>query len=184
MNVILVHGSNSSEKEAKKGKAENERHWKPWLKAQLESHGIKVSNELYPKDWNPDYLEWKKLFEKNIINKESILIGHSAGGGFLVRWLGETKRKIKKLILVAPAIIASSEWISLNNFLNFDINPNMKDFVDEGIIFVSDDDSKGIKKSVNIFAKALEVKPIELKNKGHFTDIAEFPELLAQILKE
>lgn len=184
MNVILVHGSNNSEEEAKKNKPENERHWKPWLKNQLESKNIEVSNELYPKDWNPDYSEWKKIFEKNTINKESILLGHSAGGGFLVRWLSETKRKIKKLILVAPAILPSKEWIFLNDFLNFEMNPLIKNYVKEIIIFVSDDDSKGIKESVKILSKAFNVKPNELKNYGHFTEIIKFPELLAQILKE
>ena len=184
MNVILVHGSNFSEKEAKKGKPENERHWKPWLKNKLEAMGIKVSNELYPKDWNPDYLEWKKLFEKNLINKDSILIGHSAGGGFLVRWLGETKRKIKRLILVAPAIIASKEWNYLDNLLNFKINMSIQNYVNELIVFVSNDDSKAIKESVNVLAKSFKIQLIKMKNHGHFTDITEFPELLAQILKE
>ncbi len=48
MNVIIVHGSNSSKKESKEGKPENERHWKPWLKKELEKRGIPVSNEFYP----------------------------------------------------------------------------------------------------------------------------------------
>jgi len=184
MNVILVHGSNSSEKEAKKDKPENERHWKPWLRNQLELKGIKFSNELYPRDWSPNYLEWKKILEKNLINQNSILIGHSAGGGFLIRWLGETSRKVGKLILIAPAIIHSKEWISLNDLLNFEINPNIQNCAREVIIFVSDNDSKGIKDSVHMLAKTFKIKPIELKNKGHFTEINKFPELLAQILKE
>jgi hypothetical protein len=50
MNVIIVHGSNSSEEESKEGKPENERHWKPWLKRNLQSKGIIVSNQLYPRD--------------------------------------------------------------------------------------------------------------------------------------
>ena len=86
MNCIIIHGSNSTEAGSKKGLPENERHWKPWLKEELKKRGIKVSNKLYPEDWEPNYKKWKEIFEKNEIDENTILIGHSAGGGFLVRW--------------------------------------------------------------------------------------------------
>lgn len=99
MNCIIVHGSNSSEKHANEGLPRNERHWKPWIKKELEKRGFDVSNELYPKDWLPDYEEWKKVFERNKIDENTILIGHSAGTAFILRWLSENKRKVDKLIL-------------------------------------------------------------------------------------
>ena len=68
MNVIIVHGSNSTEEGSRKGLSENERHWKFWIKSELEKKGINVSNKLYPKDWNPNYSEWKKEFEKNKVS--------------------------------------------------------------------------------------------------------------------
>lgn len=71
----------------------------------MKNRKIEVSADLYPQDWRPHYDDWKKVFEKNEINSDTILIGHSSGGGFLVRWLGEAKIKIKKLILVALAIM-------------------------------------------------------------------------------
>src|SRR3989339_754488 len=160
MNCIIVHGSNDCKEEAKELPLENERHWMPWIKKELEKRRIKVSNELYPKDWLPDYKEWKKNFL--------------------------TQKKVKKLILVAPAIFHSGWGKSLEGLLKFDINPNIKNNVREIILFVSLDDEKNILKSVEIFSKALDIKPIIFDNYGHFTEsemrTKEFPELLAKIL--
>ena len=62
----------------------------------------------------------------------------------------------------------------------------MKSIVKKIIIFVSSDDDKGILRSVEIFSKKLNVKPIIMTNKGHFTlgemGTEEFPELLSKIL--
>ena len=55
-----------------------------------------------PEPWKPDYEKFKKEFEKYKVDENTILVGHSCGCAFLVRWLGETKKKIYKLILVAP----------------------------------------------------------------------------------
>jgi hypothetical protein len=69
-NVIIVHGANEDEKSAKEGGVENTRHWHPWLKKELEERGVDVSGELYPRDWEPDYNEWKELFEKTRLMKK------------------------------------------------------------------------------------------------------------------
>ncbi len=105
----------------------------------------------------------------------------------MVRWLGETGKKIKKLILVAPAIIHSRGWKPLNDLLKFEINPIVKNLADNIIIFVSDDDSRSILESVDIFSKALQINPVRFKGKGHFTfgdmGTEKFPELLEKILE-
>jgi uncharacterized protein len=187
MNVIIVHGSNSSEKDAKEGKPENKRHWMPWLKKSLEKEDIDVSNKLYPRDWNPNYNDWKKEFEKNKIDEESILVGHSAGCAFLLRWLGEKKKKVSKLILIAPAVIPSEKWAFINDLLNFEINRDIRDFAKAITIFVSNNDSKDILKSVDFISQLFKIAPVKLLNKGHFTfedmKTDKFPELLCKILK-
>jgi uncharacterized protein len=188
MNIIIVHGSNSTEKEAKTGKPENQRHWKPWLKKQLESKGIEVSNELYPQDWLPDYEKWKKVFDKNKINKETVLIGHSSGCAFLVRWLGESKQKISKLILVAPWKIPYLQDKSDEKFYNYNIDETVKDRLNKVVIFTSNDEEEDGKRSAKMFSEALNGELIELKNHGHFTlgDMGtdKFPELLKEVLEK
>jgi hypothetical protein len=187
MNVIIVHGSNSSEKDAREGKPENKRHWMPWLKKNLEKEDIEVSNKLYPKDWIPDYNNWKKEFEKNKIDENSILVGHSAGCAFLLRWLGEKKKKVSKLILIAPAVIPSEKWTFINDLLDFEINRDIRYFVNKITVFVSNNDSKEILKSVEFISELFNISPTKLLNKGHFTfedmGTKEFPELLCKILE-
>ncbi|MEK6841738.1 MAG: alpha/beta hydrolase [Nanoarchaeota archaeon] len=187
MNVIIVHGSNSTELSSKKGLPENERHWKPWLKEELEKRGIKTSNELYPEDWAPNYKKWKEIFEKNKINENTILIGHSAGGGFLVRWLDETKRKIKKLILVSPGKSGKARNPERAKLYGEKIIKNISQYVSEGIvIFTSENDISSHITGAREYGGELPAKVVFLKNHGHFTlgdmGTREFPELLMEIL--
>jgi predicted alpha/beta hydrolase family esterase len=76
MNCIVIHGCPSNAERVMDPKTRTyDKHWIPWI---------------------------KKEFEKYNVTKNTILIGHSCGCAFLVRWLGETKQKVNKLILVAP----------------------------------------------------------------------------------
>ena len=189
-NVVIVHGSNSTEdgSKSKKWGSENLRHWKPWIKENLEERGIKVSNELYPKDWIPDYEEWKKVFEKNKIDENSILIGHSAGTAFILRWLAENKRKVKKVILVAPSVIPNGKYLGLSKLKNFEFDSSLKKYFDKLVIFYADDDDEDIINSAKEVNRRLGGKIINLSGKGHFTfgdmKTKEFPELLEQIISK
>ena len=188
MNCIIVHGCPSNiEKAMNPEERTYDKHWIPWLKKELEEKGIKTSVPLMPTPWEPDYNKWRKEFEKISINEESVLVGHSCGSSFLVRWLGETETRVKKLILVAPSKISEGRRDLLNNLYDFDINENIKNRIGEIIIFVSDDDYEDIIKSAELYHKKLEGKLIELNGRGHFTlgdmGTKEFPELLEEILK-
>ena len=127
-NCIIVHGSNLTEKSSRESLSENERHWKPWLKRELETRGIQVSNNLYPQDWLPDYDKWKNVSEKNKINRNTILVGHSAGTAFILRWLSESKKKVDKVILIAPSIIKAGKYeeglSKLKDFKFVKLQPN------------------------------------------------------------
>ncbi|MFH1612735.1 MAG: alpha/beta hydrolase [bacterium] len=183
--VIIVHGWASNEKDNPLN------HWMYWLKKKLEDKNFEVFASLMPKYWIPNYEKWKKAFDKLNVDNETILIGHSCGCAFLVRWLGETRKKIKKLILVAPWKIPDKEEPKLlevkKKFYNFEINENIKNNIKKVIIFTSDDEEEDGKKSVKIFHDALCGEIIELKNHGHFTlgdmGTKEFPELLEKVLE-
>ncbi|MBI2004073.1 alpha/beta fold hydrolase [Candidatus Pacearchaeota archaeon] len=130
MNCIIVHGKADDEKDKSYFK-----HWIPWIKKKLEDRKIKVFTPLMPEPWKPNYNSWKKEFNKYNIDKNTILIGHSCGSAFLVRWLGETKKKIKRLILVAPWKISESE--NEKKFYNYKIDSGIRERVNEIIIFTS-----------------------------------------------
>ena len=138
-----------------------------------------------PEAHDPQYDKWKREFERFEINKESILIGHSCGGGFLVRWLSENSVKIDKLVLVAPWLDPNKEKAA--DFFNFKIDKTLAQKINKIHMFVSEDDSDDILKSVNFIKKDItEVIIHELKAKGHFTfnsmKTNEFSELL-EIIK-
>ena len=128
----------------------------------------------------------QKVFEKLNIRSDTILIGHSAGGAFSVRWLGETKKKIKKLILIAASKKTTKESERIKEFCNFEIDHEINKLTKEIVIFISNDTEETIE-SADIYQKELNAKLIRLENRGHFTfrgmGTNEFPELLEEVLK-
>jgi leucyl-tRNA synthetase len=188
-NVVIVHGGNINDgKKIERGfPPQNERNMIPWIKEKLEAKGFVVENPLMPENWAPKYEDWKKEFEKISVNENSTLIGHSAGGGFLVRWLGETKKKIKKLILVAPAIIHEKGNVPFSDLLKFKIDKNILENIKQISLFESSDDGDGLLEAGKIYSRELGIKPIVLDNRGHFCqktadEKLEFPELLDEII--
>ncbi len=187
-NVTIVHGSAFTDKEKVKAGYPpiNERHWTPWVKTELKKLDIDAKNPLMPKNYCPNYENWEQEFEKIILDKNSILIGHSRGAAFLVRYLSKHKIKIKKLILIAPSIIQPQYYEKcFHDFSDFEIDPTIKNRVKKLIIFISNDTSH-ILESTDSVHKALGGELIEMNNCGHFTSpemgSKKFPELLNKIL--
>jgi len=186
-NCIIIHGSPLSDKTKEPDYIPaDKKHWLPWLKENLEKLGIKTFIPLMPQAWQPVYADWKKEFEKVEINENTILIGHSAGGAFLARWLSETGRKVGKLILVAAGRKLTNDNQRLADFYTFKLNKNIKNQVSEVVIFVADDEEEYRRQSAADYQKDLDGRLIELKGMGHFTfdDMKknDFPELLEAAL--
>jgi len=91
-NVVIVHGANDSRGEAFKGEEGKSETLVSLVGKRTKQKNVNFSNELYPKDWNPEYSKWKKTFEENKIDESTILVGHSLGCGFISRWLSESRR--------------------------------------------------------------------------------------------
>src|SRR3990167_5671396 len=103
LNCIIVHGCPGNKEQAMNFETRTyDKHWIPWTREALLEKGIKVETPLMPEPWAPNYEAFKKKFETLDVLENTVLVGHSCGCAFLVRWLGESKQKIKKLILVAP----------------------------------------------------------------------------------
>ena len=188
MNCIIIHGCPSSaEKALDPKKRTYDKHWIPWAKKELMSKNIQVDTPLMPDPWEPIYEKYKEEFEKYSVNETTVLIGHSCGCAFLVHWLGEKKKKIKKLILVAPWKIPDRNAAAAKKiFYNFPIDTTIKERVKEIVLFTADDEEENGKKSLEIYHQALEGKIIELKKHGHYTlgdmKTEEFPELIKEIV--
>jgi predicted alpha/beta hydrolase family esterase len=87
-NAILVPGRpDKDEYYDPKYPTNSNNHWFPWLSKQLQINDIFAVAIEPPMPWQPRYEIWKKEFEKFDITPQTVLVGHSCGGGFLVRWL-------------------------------------------------------------------------------------------------
>ena len=191
MNCIIIPGCPPNNKESiAKAKDPKRRtydtHWMPWTKKELTKKGIKTEVALMPNPWQPKYREFKGEFEKYKINKNTILIGHSCGTAFLVKWLGETKQKVNRLILISPWKIPDENDKIKIEFYGFKIDKTIKERVKKIIYFTADNEAKDGKESLKIYKKALDGKIINIKGYGHYIEkhmkTTKFPELLEEIL--
>ncbi|EKE28138.1 MAG: hypothetical protein ACD_3C00090G0002 [uncultured bacterium (gcode 4)] len=184
-NCIIIHWCPDPDEDRNPETRVYDKHWIPWLKNVLESVWIKSEIPSMPEPWAPNYEAYKKEFERYPVNENSILIWHSCGCAFLVRWLWETGQKIEKLILVAPWKIPEEWNIGREQFYTYEIDSSIKDRTKEIIMFTSDDEEKDGKQSLRIFYESLGGKIIELRWHGHFILwhmwTEEFPELFEEI---
>lgn len=187
-NCIIIHGCFSGvEKVMKSDVGEVEKYWVPWLKRNLITAGLATEAPIMPEPWQPNYQKFKVEFEKYEVNEHTILVGHSCGSAFLVRWLGETKRKVFKLILVAPWKISDKDDEFRKEFYTYQIDESIKSRTNKIVMFTANDEMEDGKESLKIFHQALGGLIVELSEHGHYRfndmDTAEFPELLEEILE-
>ncbi|HUD19601.1 MAG TPA: alpha/beta hydrolase [Patescibacteria group bacterium] len=180
-NIIILHGCPATSTNII---PKNQR-WMNWLAEQLREKGYNATAPDMPTPWAPKYEVWKKEFEKYQITKNSLLVGHSCGAAFFVRWLLDTGRKVKKLILVAPAKISETDADSRQDLYRFDLPMDASHIADEIVVFTSNDFPHHLK-SLELYKKALKPRVVKLENKGHFLIFTmgtnEFPELLDEII--
>lgn len=161
-------------------------HWVPWLQKQLLVNDIEAATPEIPHSYSPDYTIWKREFERFDINSDTNLVGHSCGGGFLVRWLSEHKDiTVKNVILVAPWIDPFRE--DTTDFFEFEMDADLAKRTKSLVIFDSDNDSNGVHTSITTIREKIndvDYKPFQ--DYGHFTlngmGTIEFPELLEAVL--
>jgi uncharacterized protein len=186
-NAILLHGTCDKEEYfSDTYQSLSNSHWFPWLQKQLLINDVSTQTPEIPEAYNPQYDLWKSEFERYDVSKETVLVGHSCGGGFLTRWLAENKIEVGKLILVAPWL--DPDRSKTTDFFNFAIDPSILSRINEVHLLVSKDDDKDIHQSVSLITKALpNITVHEFEGMGHFTyggmKTEKFPELLKIILE-
>ncbi|HSW80247.1 MAG TPA: alpha/beta hydrolase [Candidatus Saccharimonadales bacterium] len=182
-NAIILHGT-CSRREYYDGSLPpiSNRYWYPWLQRQLMVRDITASVPEIPLAFKPDYEIWKREAERFDVGPQTLIVGHSTGAGFWVRWLSEHPGvRVGKVVLVAP-------WLDPNNikkttFFDFEFDEQLVKRTEGLAIFASDNDHLGIKWSVETFRDKLPGHSFrEFQGFGHFMDIQEFPELLDELL--
>lgn len=181
--AILVHGMPSK---AEYLKPENglasQNHWFSWLQRQLVLGGTIAQSLEMPEPYDPDYEKWKSVFDQLKIDENTYLVGHSAGGGFLVRWLSENKVSVGKVALVAPWIDPTHTFAPKMFSAEWKIDPETASRAKEMCLFISSDDEQDELDTAEILkANIVGLKVKEFSNRGHFTfrdmQTKEFPEL-------
>lgn len=190
VNAILIHGwcTKGEYYDTTRPTASND-HWFPWLTKQLVLKDINTVSVEMPNGYYPEYDVWKRELERYDITPETILVGHSCGGGFLLRWLSESNVKVGRVILAAP-------WLGYGfddepfdaTFFEFTIDRNVASKTESLHVLYSDDDFDVIQQSVSeIRAATSGVTFTQLSGKGHFTlkslGTDAFPELLQAVLQ-
>ncbi len=182
--AIILHGMPSKNEyyDSNRANSQSNSHWIPWLQQQLCQHDILTQTPEMPSPFAPDYIAWKKEFEKLCIDEDTILVGHSCGGGFIIRWLSESpENRVKKVILIAPWFDVEGEYPNMFNFsFRQDISLQAKKGID---VLYSTNDQKTVQLSIEKLHKLVnDINYHEFINYGHFTfgsmKTQEFPELL------
>lgn len=187
-NAIILHGGPSKEEyyDPKMPSMSNS-HWIPWLQGQLLKKDIPTATPEVPKSFDRNWEVWNTEVERFDIGRETILVGHSTGAGFFIKYLSiHPELKVGKVILVAPWLDPDRKK-TINFFDDFEIDAEMVKRTDGIIIWYSDNDEQDVLKTVEIMKKtAVGIKYKEFHNYGHFCfddlKTEKFPELLELIV--
>jgi predicted alpha/beta hydrolase family esterase len=185
--AVIIHGyyDKSEFMDANRPAASND-HWIPWLQRQLLLNSIEAQAPEMPGFYEPNYEKWKEMLERFSPDENTMLIGHSCGGGFLIRWLSEKNVKVGKVVLAAPWIDPNRQIIP--EFFDFEIDPALAAKTSGLTIMYSTDDHPDILESIRILKSKLQnVEFKEFQGKGHFVLSSlrseKFPELLDVLIK-
>lgn len=187
-NAIILHGGpDKTEFYDPEAPSMSNAHWIPWLQGQLLKHDIPTATPEVPWSFDRNWEVWNKEVERFEIGPETILVGHSTGAGFFIKYLSIHKDlNVAKVVLVAPWLDPDKEHTK-NFFDDFEIDPDFPKRTKGVTIFNSDNDQESVQKTVKIVREKVEaVKYKEFHNYGHFCtedlNSTKFPELLEEIV--
>jgi len=162
--------------------------WQGWLKKQLSKHGIEVDAPNMPRASDPNWDLWCREVEKSKIGPQTILVGHSCGAGFWIRYLSEhPDLRVGKVVLVAPWLGDDYGAPPTDFFEGYKIDPNLVSRTKGVTIFYSNNDFKVIHKAVSRLKSTVKnARYRQFNNYGHFTfgsmKTRKFPEVLEECL--
>jgi pimeloyl-ACP methyl ester carboxylesterase len=182
MNIVFCHGAMGPKYDWNKRTYDPAGWWADWLQFMVElEHDVIMQRPYFPHAHAllMKYDEWEQIMNKQDINEDTVLIGHSAGGGFVLKYLSKhPELKVHQVILVAP-------WIDAEDFqpfgfykdfkLNNDIVAQSKQGID---LMFSDDDMPHIQSSFDKIIKNIpDIRVHKFSGRGHFTG-DELPEIM------
>ena len=205
--IPLIHCENCKEREKKTvliihGTGNYGRNlWYGWLADELEKLGHEVVAPDMPDPMEPNLDTWLSFLEqyKDKLNENSVIIGHSLGGVAAMQFISKLKKKIGKLILVAPTC-RDIDWKAYakkhpNDPTEYQHKFNQPDIPydqihnnTEKIVYFHSDNDHYIPESVpKHYKKVLKADFRMLKGRSHFTILNggafTFPEIFEEIVE-
>lgn len=182
-NIFIFHGTEGHPKE----------NWFPWLRGELEKEGYDVTVPQFPSPLvvAAKISEWFDVLKnyKSKINEETILVGHSLGGKFLLRVLEKLEQPVAMAAFVGTPIgippIENNERDNAFTGNEFDWE-KIRKMAGRFIVFQSDNDPYVCLDNGKKLAESLGIELNFVPNAGHFNTRAgytEFPALLEECLK-
>lgn len=179
--VFIFHGTGGHPQE----------NWFPWLKEELGGSGVKVIIPQFPTPEGQSAEAWFKVLDEQEtkIDENTVLIGHSLGGIFLLRVLERLEKPVKSAFFIGTPIGVRpiKNWESDEKFSGFDFNwDKIKHNARKFVVYHSDTDPYVGLGNGEKLAKELGVDLIFIPNAGHFNTTAgytEFKELLVEVEK-
>ena len=96
INAIIFHGTSENP----------DRYWYKWLGKELEKEGYEVDIPYYPiLNREPIDSFLPKVLKQNEFNKDTVLVGHSAGAPLILSILERIQVRIAKAVLVAGFVV-------------------------------------------------------------------------------
>ncbi|MDO8497010.1 MAG: alpha/beta hydrolase [bacterium] len=178
-NALILHGTDFD-----KTKKQKDTNWFPWLKKELEKVGYEVWLPELPEAWHPDLERYWNFVKDFDFNKETLLIGHSSGGGAMFGILHTLleEKKVKAAISVA-GIMKDEEWGCEGLFKEAYDWEKIRKQSKYIYLLWSKDDPYVKKYHTDFLSEKLHIKPQIYKGKKHFNleagqEHAKIPEVL------
>ena len=162
----------------------NVENWFPWFKEKIDDDNNKCIIPQYPIEKDKHFYDyWKETLNKYLdyINEDTIIIGHSSGCAFTIKYLIEKNIKINKLILVSGFNnYYSDDENDFHNVVNktFYVEDDklniVKSLCNEIICIYGDNDPYIPQEVFNDLANKLDAKKVIIPNGGHLNLEAGF----------
>lgn len=179
-NVVLIHSYNA---DTLQGFAIS-------VEKICKENNIKYIAPQFPIRQDASYDSWENVMNQyNVFDEDTIVIAHSLGTQFILKYLAQKNIQIKKYISVAGFVNYTGRKDLEETLHKFKVNENefemCKTLIKNRISIYSDNDALNSVQNLEGYANKLNAKKVLLKNQAHFSPkdgIAEIKELNEFIL--
>ena len=164
-------------------------YWYRFVEKTVVDRGYKCYVPEFPPIEQTIYPNWKKAFDKykKFINKDTVIVTHSIGSIFIVKYLMENNLKIEKFIGVVSfneknPNSAHPDWEERNSTFFVNNLGAFKNYAKERICFYSPTDIYDFN-VLDRFATAVDAKKVIIQNAGHFTAVTGYDKEFKEIVE-